>query len=115
MKITDHGFERMEQRLGLPKRAVERTAKIVWEQGFEHKDFKGRLKKYLDWVFLSHKKASALKIYSEHIWLFTNQQVLISVWRVPKQFLKAVNKKVKHAEEAHFEHKRGEKDESYLS
>lgn len=87
-KITKHAHKRIKQRLGLPKRAVERNAENAWNQGRKHKDYTGSFKRYLDSIFLRERTASEMRILNGYIYIFT-ADALITVYIAPQRYRNA--------------------------
>lgn len=83
IEITDHADERIKERLGLPKSARMSTAERAYTKGNTHSQARGKLKRYLDYCWLSHKNANNVRVYAQHIWFFKDN-VLITVYDVPK-------------------------------
>lgn len=82
--ITHHAHERAGERLGLNAKAIRRTAVKALEKGLAHCETGGSLKRYCDKLFLTHRKATNMRIYGEHIWLFTGR-VLLTVLLLPNE------------------------------
>jgi hypothetical protein len=94
MNITDHAKTRIKERCGLPKKALERNAAIAFEEGVRHGDCTGRLKKYIDFLFLSHGCGANIRIYGNHVYIFT-QNSLVTVLPLPNIYRKAISKIMK--------------------
>lgn len=86
--VTEHAEERVRERLGLPRKAVAKLAEEAFRSGKQHSDFAGRMKRYLDGVFLEHRTANNLRVYNRHVFVFANE-TLITAWPVPA-FLRKV-------------------------
>lgn len=57
--------------------------------GAQHSDFSGRMRKYLDWVFLNHGcNASNMRVYSQHLFIFDGE-TLVTAWPLPSQYRNA--------------------------
>ena len=89
--ITNHAYDRGKERIGLNNTALQKQAVKAYEQGVTHSETSGNLCKFIDKIFLSHKKANNIKILGEHIFLFQNN-VLITVYQVPNSLKKSVHK-----------------------
>lgn len=91
-RVTEHAEDRLGERVGLNKSSVERMANIALEKGISRNDTSGRLRRYLDKLFLSHDKiANNMKIYGQFIYIF-NEVTLITVLSLPNEYTKTVNK-----------------------
>jgi hypothetical protein len=86
VKVTAHGELRLRKRLKLPERALERTARNAYLRGKRASDFKGRFRKYLEYL---HRKNLPLHgnvdiaVYGENIFIFAGT-TLITTW--PKKW-----------------------------
>jgi hypothetical protein len=92
MIITDHAENRIRQRCGLPRRAVNKKAEVALRDGLSHKECTGRLKKYFDYLFLSHGGVGAnIRIYGDNVYIFTRDK-LITVLPLPNEHRKSARK-----------------------
>lgn len=99
MRVTEHAKGRMKERMGLPKKSLDKVAQKAIERGITHAQATGQLKKYMDGVFLSHNNASEMRIYNQKMFVFTSDFTLITVFKVPTSLLPAVNKVSKRMKE----------------
>lgn len=91
MKITNHGYDRLDERVGLNPKAAEKLALKAFEHGIKHSDTTGSLNKYLTNIYLSHKTANNCRIYGEHVYLFQNT-LLITAYHLKNEYKKTVRK-----------------------
>ena len=89
MIISDHAYKRIKERCGLPKKAVERSAMIAFRKGLTHKESTGSLKRYFDYLFLSHKKGTNIRLYGNHVYVFS-QNSLVTVLPLPNEHKKSL-------------------------
>ena len=89
--LTKHSKKRAKQRLGLNDKSLERMAPIVLENGFGHSDLPGKMRKYVDGLYLSHGNGNNIKIYGNHIYIFMNE-VLITILHLPNRYKKIIQK-----------------------
>lgn len=88
--VTSHGHQRMRERLKIPPRAVDRMANNARIRGRNRTDFKGPLRKYLDflWKKGQHMQAAEdILVYGNNVYLFAGN-VLVTTWNVPKSLRK---------------------------
>jgi hypothetical protein len=85
-KVTKHAEKRMKQRLGLNRKASCRHATMVLNKGKKHNEASGRLKRYLDKLFLEYKSSNNTRVYGEYVYLF-NRNNLITVFEIDKKLL----------------------------
>lgn len=76
--------------MGVSKKSTERVAGLALERGLQHKDFSGSLSRYLDFLYLSHKKGGGMRIYNNQVFIFTKQHHLITVLDLPSKYHKVV-------------------------
>ena len=91
--VTSHGEYRTRKRCGIPKKSVKKNANKAFEYGICHKECTGRLKKYIDWLFLSHKSnyPTNIRLYGNHVYIF-GEIALITTIPLPNIYKNAVNK-----------------------
>lgn len=92
--ITDHAYDRANERLSLTKDSFARLAMKAFELGITHADAKGRLRKYMDSLWFKYKSANNVKIYGENLFFFKDN-LLITTYQIPhelKKFLKISKK-----------------------
>lgn len=95
MIVTQHAQTRIKERCGLPKKAIKKNALIALQNGVCHNETTGRLKKYIDWLFLSYGYGGNIRLYNNHVYIFTISDKLITVLPLPNIYKNAVNKILK--------------------
>lgn len=85
INVTKHAEKRIKQRVGLPRSAVKRHAKIAYRKGRTRKEVKGMAGRYLDKIFLKYRTANNLRIYGEFIYIYCDYD-LVTVLNLPKRF-----------------------------
>lgn len=58
MKVTKHAKQRMKERCGLNKKSTDRMAEIAYQNGLQHKELSGNLKKWVDGLYLYKQTAN---------------------------------------------------------
>lgn len=89
--VTDHAIMRGKERLGLKRKALQRTADKALGQGFQREGFTGGFRRYLDKLFHSHEKLPNLIIFGHHIYVFCGV-TLVTVLEVPREYVKTATK-----------------------
>jgi hypothetical protein len=92
--ITEHGRKRARERVGVSKKGVDRLAANALKRGFRHGQFSGRFKRWLDGVFLTHRKPNNMRVYGDKVFLF-DRETLITVLPIPADFRGVLAKKSK--------------------
>lgn len=87
--MTDHAQNRTRERVGLPKRVAEKNAERAFLEGISHSEVSGSLKRYVDGLYLSGRKANNIRIYCGNVYLFTGN-TLITVIPLPAKYRKTV-------------------------
>lgn len=84
---TDHAYTRAKERLGWKKRVLEKMMRKAFDQGVKHSQTKGRLRKYLNQLWLDYRTCNNVRIYGENIFFFKNN-LLITVYRLDNRYIK---------------------------
>ena len=96
---TDHLQKRLKQRTGLSKKIAGKVAQKALDNGITHSETKGKLKKFIDGLYLSHRNANNIRIYHREVYLFRNE-VAITVITLPHRYTAASDKLQKRKKEA---------------
>lgn len=89
LQVSRHGEKRARERVGLPKRAVERNAQRALTEGIGYKEASGALKRYISWLYeLYDGNGNNIRIYGDKVWVF-HDGILITVLNVPGEHRKA--------------------------
>ena len=99
VKITKHGSKRVRERLGVNKKSVARTAERALNEGLDHNDLTGVLRKYVDRVYLKEKKANNIKVYGDKLYVFKDN-ILITVLQLSTKLSRISAKLTKKKENA---------------
>jgi hypothetical protein len=83
--ITDHAFERGQERLGFNKIAMEMVSKLAYKWGKRRSSCKGELRMYIDEIYFRKQYANNIRIYAGCIFLFRNR-ALLTVYPLPYRF-----------------------------
>lgn len=96
INITDHARDRIRERVGLPKKAVDGNVVAAFEYGVTHKEATGRLRKYFEYLFLSQGNVGAnIRLYGNNVYIFTRNNMLVTVLPLPNAHKAAVRKIIK--------------------
>ena len=89
LQVSKHGAKRVRERVGLPKRAVERNAQRALEEGIGYREATGTLRRYISWLYeLYDGNGNNIRIYGDKVWIF-HDAILITVLNVPGEHRKA--------------------------
>lgn len=95
--VTDHGTQRIKDRLGLSKKIADKVSQKALENGVSHNETKGSFKRYIDSLWFKHQKANNIKIYHRKIYLFRDE-ILITVLNLPNKYSTIADKLQKNKE-----------------
>lgn len=82
MELTTHSIERCKERLNLNEKSLQRMAEKALKEGKSHSECKGKLRKYLNKLWLKYKTANNPRIHGEVLFLFRDD-VLITLYQIP--------------------------------
>ena len=89
LQVSKHGAKRARQRVGLPKRSVERNAQRALTEGIGYREASGALRRYISWLYESYDgNGNNIRIYGDKVWIF-HDAILITVLNVPGEHRKA--------------------------
>lgn len=89
LQVSKHGAKRARQRVGLPKKAVERNAQRALAEGIGYREATGALRRYISWLYeLYDGNGNNIRIYGDKVWIF-HDSILITVLNVPGEHRKA--------------------------
>lgn len=86
MRNTTHGSKRLKQRAGHSKKN-DRVLKLALDRGLRHSDTKGQLNKYITKLYFKNRSAENIRVYQGKVFLFTRNEVLITVLDLPKNLM----------------------------
>ncbi len=82
MVASKHAIKAIKKRLGLPKRSVVKRLEEAVIHGLHHKGLKGRLKRYVDYLWFKYEKAGTIIIHNNFVFI-GNNGVLITMYGLP--------------------------------
>jgi nuclear transport factor 2 (NTF2) superfamily protein len=89
LQVSRHGERRARQRVGLPKKSVERNAQRALTEGIGYREASGALRRYISWLYeLYDGNGNNIRIYGDKVWIF-HDAILITVLNVPSEHRKA--------------------------
>ena len=87
---TKHAYDRAKQRLGWKKSVLEKMMGRAIEQGFEHGQTKGRLKKHLNQLWKDYRICNNMRIHGEVLFVFKDN-LLITVYRLDNKYISSLS------------------------
>jgi len=83
--ITKHADERADERMSFNHKTLEHLLPKVLSEGINSSMVKGKIKKYLDFLYLSHKThANNIRIFGEFVYIFMGE-TLITIMNLPNE------------------------------
>ena len=87
--VSRHAEKRIKTRMGIGKKASQRTAERAYKEGINYSQTNGSLKRYFGYLYSTRKSTEIYKIWHEMLFIFDkvspHQHVLITVLPVPKR------------------------------
>jgi hypothetical protein len=92
VRVTKHAEDRGKERFSLSTSSIERMLDTILEKGVTHSDATGRLKKYFDYLYLTHKPiGSTIRIYGEIVYIIRDN-TLVTMFPLPQTYKNCCNK-----------------------
>ena len=89
LQVSRHGERRARQRVGIPKKAVDRMARTALERGIGHEQATGKLRDYIGWLYEKYDgNGNNIRVYGDKVYVF-HDAILITVLNVPGEHRKA--------------------------
>lgn len=85
MEITAHCYQRAKERYSLNKDSFDRLAEKAFNEGKKPKDFKGRIRKYIDKLGREHNTTPI--VFGEYLFFFISSR-LITTYQIPSEYKK---------------------------
>jgi len=87
-EITRHGEKRLRKRVGVTRSASYRTAERAYMYGIDHDHARGRLRRYMEWLYQKHHgKADNIRIYNGFVFIFAGKY-LLTTFPIPAEYRK---------------------------
>lgn len=84
--VTRHGAKRSRQRVGIPKKAVDRNAEQALTRGIGHSEARGRLRHYIEMLYARYDgNGNNIRIYNGFVYVF-HDTILITVLNLPAEY-----------------------------
>lgn len=87
--VTKHATQRFKDRMGIPKRSVQKMADAALKHGIGQNGTKGKLNRYVVKTFFEYRKATNIRIHNKFVYLF-DENVLITIFHLPKGLEKGI-------------------------
>lgn len=87
--ITRHAAERLKERIGLGKKALQRAAEAAFDKGLKHSETIGNLKKWVTSLYFNNRAANNIRLYNDKAWIFAEEK-LVTVIQIPASLKKSL-------------------------
>ena len=92
--VTRHASKRMRERVGIPKKAVQRTAQLALDYGYRHSQTRGKLNEFLNKVYLQQGTANNMRVFGDKVYVFCGN-TLVTVLQIPQDIARHINRYIK--------------------
>jgi hypothetical protein len=99
VRVTKHGEKRVRERVGVNKKSVDRLAQKALTEGIPMSRTKGRLLKYLTYLYFRNETADNIRVYGDKAYIFVKDK-LITVLQIPQDITKDMKKMIKEVEKS---------------
>ena len=89
--ITNTAAQRTKDCLGLSKRLAESNAQKALDRGVTHSEAKGGLKRYFDYLYLSHGNGNNIRVFNHNVYIFRDEK-LITILPLPHKYISTADK-----------------------
>ena len=89
--VTNHAKERTHERVGIPKRIINKNSEKAFAEGIAHCELSGSLKRFVDGLYLKNRSANNIRIYCGNVYLFAGN-ILITVIALPEKYRKTADR-----------------------
>lgn len=94
-EITRHGRKRCRERMGISKRAVDRSAEMALQYGIGHREARGRLRHYIERLYnLKAGAGNNIRVYADKVYVF-HDDILITVLNLPTEYRRTATEQQK--------------------
>lgn len=99
MEITasKHAEARLHERCGINRKSAQRIAEKAFNEGIQHSQTKGNLKKWVTSLYFNNKSANNIRLYGDKAYIFSDS-VLITVLQIPSNLRNDMRSLVKGRE-----------------
>lgn len=84
---TKHAKDRARERFHWNENSLNKMMAMAFEKGITHSKAKGKLKKFIDKLWLDYKQCNNIRIYGENIYFFAANK-LITLYRLDNNLIK---------------------------
>ena len=82
IQVSKHAETRLRERCGINRKSAQRIAEKAFNDGIQHSQTKGNLKKWVTSLYFNNKAANNIRLYGDKAYIFGGE-VLITVLQIP--------------------------------
>ena len=82
IQVSKHAEARLRERCGINRKSAQRIADKAFNEGIQHSQTKGNLKKWVTSLYFNNKSANNIRLYGDKAYIFGGA-VLITVLQIP--------------------------------
>lgn len=82
IQVSKHAEIRLRERCGINRKSAQRIAEKAFNDGIQHSQTKGNLKKWVTNLYFHNKSANNIRLYGDKAYIFSGA-VLITVLQIP--------------------------------
>lgn len=80
--VSKHAETRLRERCGINRKSAQRIAEKAFNDGTQHSQTKGNLKKWVTSLYFNNKAANNIRLYGDKAYIFGGE-TLITVLQIP--------------------------------
>lgn len=82
IQVSKHAETRLRERCGINRKSAQRIAEKAFNEGIQHSQTKGNLKKWVTSLYFNNKAANNIRLYGDKAYIFGGE-TLITVLQIP--------------------------------
>lgn len=82
IQVSKHAETRLRERCGINRKSAQRIAEKAFNEGIQHSQTKGNLKKWVTSLYFHNKTANNIRLFGDKAYIFSDS-VLITVLQIP--------------------------------
>lgn len=82
IQVSKHAETRLHERCGINRKSAQRIAEKAFNEGIQHSQTKGNLKKWITSLYFNNKAANNIRLYGDKAYIFGGE-TLITVLQIP--------------------------------
>ena len=88
--VSVHGAQRIRERLGLPRSAIQRIANRAYVDGIPRTSIRGSLRAFLDSIARHEDVVSEVRVHAYNVYIFRDN-TLVTIVPLPVKYKKTID------------------------